>query len=389
MSTAMSTATLTATLTPSSAMADRPTIMFAGGGTGGHIFPNLAVVERLRDQGVRFEPHFLISRRPLDAAILNEAGITATPLAIEPPGRRPWGWPRRLRLAMSGIRAASRVTRSTGAAAVVATGGFVSVAAARAARRRGLPLAVVNLDAVPGRANRLLVGRAERVFTAYPWPAVRAAESIGVPLRRRAVDEADSATARSAMGLDPSRETLLIVGGSQGAGTLNAMGPKSARALGGPLPDWQWLHLAGSETEAATLGDAYRAAGVEARVLAFSNDMGRVWRSATVAVSRAGAGSVAEAWANGVPTIFLPYPHHRDQHQRLNAAPMAASGGALIIEDAVDAQRNADAVARAVMQLVGDVDGLESMRQALQRSRPTDGAAAVARWVAGIVGGTA
>jgi len=366
-------------------MADLPTIIFVGGGTGGHIFPNLAVLERLRHLEVRFSPHFLISHRPLDAKILAQADIPATSLVIESLGSRPWSWPRRLKNAVSDVRAAVRVMESTRACAVVATGGFVSVAAAFAARRCRLPLGVVNLDAVPGRANRLLVGRAERVFTAYPWPAVARAESIGVPLRGSALGQEDPSAARYALGLDPSRDTLLIVGGSQGARTLNEMGPPLARACGEVIDHWQWLHVAGSDPQAEMLRRSYAEVGVRASVFSFSHAMGQVWTAATVAISRAGAGSVAEAWANGVPCIFLPYPHHRDGHQKLNAQPLVNNGGAFVVEDMVDPLQNAESVAGLLTRMVDETGRLKAMRRTLQESCPSDGADVVAQWLATIV----
>lgn len=362
-------------------MADRPTIIFAGGGTGGHIYPNLAVVERLRRDGVAFDPHFFVSSRPLDARIVQACGISATPLAITPPGPRPWAWPRDFYRGVSAIRAARRVIVATRACGLVATGGFVSVAAVMAASRCGVPVAVVNLDAVPGRANRLLARPAKHVFSAYPWPEVVGVESIGVPLRQEAVDTGTPAAARRALGLDPQRDTLLIVGGSQGAQTLNALGPPLARALGPHVSRWQWLHLTGGQGDVEAVSRAYAAEGVTARVLAFSNAMGTVWSAATVAITRAGAGSVAEAWANAVPCLFLPYPYHRDQHQKLNAGPMVACGGAILIDDLIDVDRNVSSVGRALNPVLSDRRTLRRMGEVLAASRPADGAMAVARWV--------
>ena len=367
-------------------MDDRSAIIFAGGGTGGHIFQNLAVLERLRERGIACDPYFFVSSRPLDAAILSEAGHRATPLTIEPPGSRPWYWPRRLGRGLAGLRLATRITAMSGARAMVVTGGFVSMAAAHAARRCNVPLAVVNLDAVPGRANRHLGSRADKIFTAAPWPAQPHAVPIGVPLRRCAVGGGDVAASRRGLGLDPHRDTLLVVGGSQGAATLNALGPALAGADMNILSTWQWLHLAGSEEAAEVVRTAYRSASVSAVVLAFTHAMGPVWRSATLALSRAGAGSVAEAWANEVPTVFLPYPHHRDQHQRLNALPMADVGAALILEDRVDVEMNARAVVAGIEPIIAEPQRLATMRRALVRGQPGDGAEAVAAWVAEIVG---
>jgi UDP-N-acetylglucosamine--N-acetylmuramyl-(pentapeptide) pyrophosphoryl-undecaprenol N-acetylglucosamine transferase len=108
------------------------------------------------------------------------------------------------------------------------------------------------------------------------------------------------------------------------------------------------------------------------------------WGAADVAVCRAGAGSVAEAWANGVPTVFLPYPYHKDEHQRLNAAPMVATGGAAVMADRVDAAADAAVLEERLGALLADAGERGRWREALERTRPADGAGVVARWVAGV-----
>ncbi len=139
------------------------------------------------------------------------------------------------------------------------------------------------------------------------------------------------------------------------------------------------LHLAGNN-ERDELALAYEAAGVPAVVLTFCQEMGLAWAAADLAISRAGAGSVAEAWANGVPTVFLPYPHHRDQHQRLNAEPMVERGGAMLMIDHADGPRNAATLVEPLIELLGDDDRLATMRRKLDQP-PVDGAEIVAAWV--------
>jgi UDP-N-acetylglucosamine--N-acetylmuramyl-(pentapeptide) pyrophosphoryl-undecaprenol N-acetylglucosamine transferase len=147
------------------------------------------------------------------------------------------------------------------------------------------------------------------------------------------------------------------------------------------LARWQLLHLTGSDRPVELLSQAYAHANVPALVLPFCDRMGLAWAAASLAVSRAGAGSVAEAWANGVPTVFFPYPHHRDQHQKHNAHPVIKIGGGVLLEDCVDPRRNAAALARPLAALMGDAAKCQSMRDVLHQTWPGDGAAAVADWL--------
>ncbi len=359
------------------------TIVFAGGGSGGHIFPNLAIAQRLGEQGLAFNAHFLVSARPLDAQILRQHAHVFTALPVEPLPRglgalaRLPGFVRAWRNSVAAVR---RVILQERVGAVVATGGFASGPAVWAASRTRVPVTLVNLDDPPGWANRLLARRADTVFSVFDGFK---GQRIGYPLRGGAVGGVDPASARQQLGLNPDRHTLLVTGGSQGAATVNQMMaclvqmPEAKLALAG----WQVLHLTGGEQDIEPLGRAYEQAGVPSKVQPFCEQMGLAWCAATVAISRAGAGSVAEVWANATPTIFLPYPYHKDQHQKKNAKPLVAVDGAVICDDLIDAQANADQLLEPLTQLMGDNNRRRVMIEAMRRSQPPNGAAVVADWV--------
>jgi UDP-N-acetylglucosamine--N-acetylmuramyl-(pentapeptide) pyrophosphoryl-undecaprenol N-acetylglucosamine transferase len=272
-------------------------------------------------------------------------------------------------------------------AAVVATGGFVSGPAITVAARAGLPCAMVNLDAVPGQANRLLVRRCTQVFTAYRSSRLPGAKAIGLPLRKASVGDPDPAMARRALGLPLDRPLVLVTGATHGAtSVIHAMEALVRRpALVDALRGWQVLHQCGTY-DVPGLRTAYDAAGVEATVVDYLDAMGQAWAAADLAVSRAGAGSVAEAWANATPTVFLPNPYHRDQHQRHNAQPMVDGGGAVMLSDEIDAERNADLLLPVLLELLGDRRRRDGMRQAARRTCPPDGAVAVAEWLDDVLG---
>lgn len=364
-------------------------VIFAGGGTGGHIFPNLAIAEHLGEARM----HFVVSSRPLDSDILSRAGHTALPLPFKPPRwTRPWTLPRSLATLRDGTTACERLIADWRADVVIATGGFASVPAGRAAVNAGVPLVLINLDAVPGRANRMLAKRAAMQFTCYPVPAWPDARRIGLPLAARSIGDGDKPAARAHFNLDPRRDTLLVTGGSQGAETINAAMLAFVDHTRGrsSLRDWQVLHIAGDTAARDGLADdlraAYEHAKIPAAVLPFCDAMGKAWTAASLAICRAGAGTVAEVWANAVPAVFLPYPFHRDQHQKLNAKPLVDAGSSVLLTDA----RNAEANAR---QLLGPLDALlrnaarrTQMTRQLRDSYPGNGAEIIAEWIVAHIG---
>jgi UDP-N-acetylglucosamine--N-acetylmuramyl-(pentapeptide) pyrophosphoryl-undecaprenol N-acetylglucosamine transferase len=369
-------------------------VLFAGGGTGGHIYPNVAIVERMLEANRagmdELLPHFLVSDRVGDARTMTQLGFafTASPVQPLPSPRRPWlavpfllAW----RRAVSQCRALIRAQKI---AAVVATGGFVSGPALVAARELGIPRAMVNLDAIPGKANRRLHGACTAVFTAQPTKLLPGSRHVGLPLRRVSVGEGDRGDARVRVGLDRERPVVFVTGATHGAEslikTMIALAHDSARVA--ELADWQVLHQVGTFDPAVPRA-AYERAGLRSVVVPYLDRMGDAWHAADVAVSRAGAGSVAEAWANATPTIFLPNPYHADGHQRANAEPLVAAGGAVLVTDHIDAERTLAGFGPVLSSLVLDATKRDAMHDALVRTRPEDGAEALAAWVRETIAG--
>ena len=399
----------------------QPTILFAGGGTGGHIFPNLAIWERLAAMHAPLRPHFLLSNRSLDRDILVKTDLAFTPLNVKPWSSKPWHWPAFVAALLQSKKQVQAIIDRENVKAIVITGGFVSGPAAMAAKAKRIPLALVNLDAVPGKANRQMAAKAValgHVFSAYDSPLLPGATRIGLPLRISALEggssefrvpsselsntasppssdalpfnskletpnsELSASSSRSALGLDPNRYTLMITGGSQGAESVNlaVLELLRHREVLAAMKHWQILHITGPSKD-RDLSAAYAALGLPAKVIAFCDTMGHAWSAATLAISRSGAGSVAEAWAHATPTIFLPYPFHKDDHQRLNAGPIVAAGGAILLKDLIDPKLNASQLAAPILELVCDEKKREAMVSRLLQTRPVDGAQQVARWV--------
>lgn len=370
-------------------MAEALSILFAGGGTGGHIYPNLAVWEQVRKQSGDAAAQFVVSNRELDARVMGDltAGEDAgpvnwSPLSVRPLSMHPRHWPQFYAAWRSSVATARRLVREHQINAVVGTGGFVSGPAFAAAKKEGIRAAMVNLDAVPGKANRMLAGRVSKVFTVYESPALPGAERIGLPLPGRSIGPEDVDEARRTMGVDPISEVLLIVGGSSGAQSINRMmlSMIKLREVREALIGWQIVHLAGPN-DAPALRHAYKEAGLAAMVEPYCQTMGAAWRAATIAVSRAGAGSVAEVWANRCPTIFMPYPFHKDQHQRLNAQPLVTRDAAVMVTDRVDAQTNARHVSGELLSLMVDSARRRAISDALKQTCPVNGADRIASWL--------
>lgn len=364
-------------------MSDR-TIVFAGGGTGGHLYPALAIAERLPSAWHRL---FLCSSRAIDAQILTKAGAEFTPLPALPPGKKPKqaiAFARTFASSFRITREQLKVRAAHGKVAVLAMGGFVCPPAALAARALRIPVTLVNLDAEPGKANLFVDRFAERVFTAADGPRVpKNWTRVGPILRTSILVRTPRGQSRQALGLDPNRRTLFVSGGSQGAGTINdalrALAERDASLLEG----WQVFHQAGpakdgDEAHIAALRDAYAAANIPAVVVPFCDQMGHAWNAADLAVCRSGAGTVAEVLGTATPAVFLPYPFHKDEHQTKNAWFLEAAGGCAILTDHADALRTLPALRDTLTPLMRDDATREAMRSALLALAPSDGAANVA-----------
>ncbi|MFO0961956.1 MAG: UDP-N-acetylglucosamine--N-acetylmuramyl-(pentapeptide) pyrophosphoryl-undecaprenol N-acetylglucosamine transferase [Phycisphaerales bacterium] len=372
------------------ATALRRTVVLAGGGSGGHLSPGLAIAERLLEIDASARPLFLCSTRAIDAQMLGDAGAEFRPVPAEGLSMRPAGLLRFVRGYLRGRSEARRILQAERAEHVVSLGGFVTGPVVAAARSLGIPVTLVNLDATPGRANRMVARKAQRILSAVPTPDMpQFAEAIvGMPLRRAAMAPAGRAECRVELGLEPTRPVLLVTGASQGASSLNAFMVAFALANRALLESWQILHLAGprSEPSATELEQAYARAGVRARVLPFLNRMGLAWGAAELALSRAGANSVAEAEANRVPAIFVPYPFHKDLHQVANAKPVVDAGGAVLAYDQLEVAANLRSIGEPLAALLADGRLRDRMEEALRDRAVPDAADAIARTVLGVRG---
>jgi UDP-N-acetylglucosamine--N-acetylmuramyl-(pentapeptide) pyrophosphoryl-undecaprenol N-acetylglucosamine transferase len=351
-------------------------VLLAGGGTAGHTSPLLATADALRRLDPSVEVTCLGTPRGLENRVVPEAGY---PLELIPPvpmPRRPNGdllrVPGRLRGAVKETMAIFDRVRPD---VVVGYGGYVSMPAYLAARRRKLPLVVHEQNALPGLANKVGARIADVVAVSFPDTKLPKATYVGLPIRRM-ISQLDRAALRAEgrafFGLDPDRPTLLVTGGSQGARRINQAVSGAARALG--EAGVQVLHVVGPNGEADPVPT-----GTPYVVVPFVDRMDLAYAAADLVVCRAGASSVTEAAATGLPGIFVPLPIGNGE-QELNARPVVDAGGGLMLADAA---LTSEWVAATVPALAGDRDRLATMGAAASALIPRDADDKLAALVAG------
>ncbi len=305
--------------------------VIAGGGTGGHVTPALALAEAIAQRGDRLL--FIGSQRGLEVELVPALGFELLALPSQQVmGRGVLGKLRGIAgiLAQLG-RARAALTRCQ-ADLVISVGGYAAMPAALAALLTRRPLVLIEPNAIPGRVNRLTARFARRVFVGFDRAVARLGgdrdriRKVGIPLRRALLAAFEEAPAR-----EPPKMPLhlLIFGGSQGARQINEAMMEIAGGLAGrPL---EIFHQAG-EADRRRVADAYRDAGLSAEVVAFEPDMPARYLWADLAICRAGALTVAELALAGLPALLIPYPFAADDHQTANAQDLAAAGAARCLD---------------------------------------------------------
>lgn len=355
-------------------------VLFAGGGTAGHLAPCIAVAQTLALRDAETAAHFAISSRPADGAMLAHRGLSGHRICGSgmPYGCSPTAAVSFVRLAAGGCQALRLLARLR-PDVVLATGGYVSAAVVPAARILGIPIVLLAADVMPDRTNRFL----SRWATTVAVVSASAAEFFGsartvitgMPVRPEILATTPT-DARASMGIAPEAAVLLVTGGSQGAQRLNDATFEAVPQLLAD-PAFVVIHLTG----VGKLPPASLTADLPADRYIVSErreDMGTCLAAADIVLTRAGANGVAEAAAWGRPMIIVPYPH-AGGHQRLNAEVYADAGAAVIIDDA---ELTAEALVATVGGLMADRGRLGQMGEAALQS----GSAGAAGHIADILG---
>ena len=329
--------------------------LMAGGGTGGHVIPALAVARVLRSRG--HEALFVGTREGMEASLVPAAGF---PIEwIEIGGLNRVGAARKVRTLGQlplGVYEVNRMIRRKRPSAVFSMGGYVAGPVVLAAWLRRLPIVLMEPNATPGITNRKMGRFAARALVSFPetvrfFPAGRA-EVTGLPIRNEFFD------------IQPKRReetfTLLITGGSQGSETLNKAAKQSWPLFQEHQAPVRLIHQAGRGAW-RQLALEFAETGIEGKVVEFVDDMPAAFAEADVVVCRAGAGTVAEVAAAGKPSILVPFPFAADDHQLRNAQAMVRQGAALLVEDTA---MNGKRLFGEVAALAGEEELLERMGRA-------------------------
>ena len=301
-------------------------VMIMAGGTGGHIFPGLAVAKVLRERGIPVT--WLGSVGGMETRLVPQHDIHIDTLAIS--GLRGKGKlalltaPGRL---LRAVRAAGFLIRDRQPRAVIAFGGFASGPGGLAARLHGLPLLVHEQNRAPGLTNRVLSRFARRVLTGFPGSFAAREEAVGNPVRAE-ISAVAAPEQRLAGRQGPLR--VLVLGGSQGARALNTAVPQALAALGSRVAV-DVRHQSGEKLHAEAL-QAYQDAGVNARVEPFIADMADAFAWADLVVCRSGASTLAELCAVGVGSVLVPFAAAVDDHQTRNAEYLVERGAAVLLK---------------------------------------------------------
>ncbi len=358
------------------------TVLLAGGGTGGHLYPGLAVAEALKALDPDFKPVFLCTQRELDRTILSSTGFDFIPQSIVPPVKTIAGLVRFWKSWRETQDLVRRILKSHQPVFVLGLGGYAAGAAVKLAGQKGLPAGILNQDVIPGKANQFLMRHVKAVFCQYEQTRQHVSSGhqhrirvTGCPIRANICHLPTHESAAARLGIDASLNTLVVTGASQGAQTVNQAVLASLKSL--RLQGWQILHLAGKD-HAPAVQAGYQQLSVPARVIDFTPAMADVWAVATLAVSRSGASSCAELTACGVPSILMPYPFHKDMHQRVNARVLQQAGAAVLIDDTKDAAKNSEMLHPILESLMYDQARRQTMAGAARRLGRPQAAAEVA-----------
>lgn len=355
---------------------------FAGGGTGGHIYPGIAVAERIMELEPDARVHFFCSGREIDSRILGPTGFSYTALPAKGFSARPGRLIDFVRSYMESRRIAERVIAEGEPGAVIGVGGFVAPPACHAARRMAVPIKLVNVDIVPGKANRLIARWADEAFVQFAEAGLYFAKKgakvreVGCPLRA-GFDDPNGAEARAELSLDDDKKLLVVTGASSGAARVNEAMLMLLDRLGAYADQWQVVHLAG-RANLKRVQAGYEGAAIGHRVLGYYDKMADLLAAADLVIGRSGAVSVAEYAAAGTAAICVPYPYHKDRHQYLNAGKLVETGAAVLVDDLADAQERAGWLWEELEELMKDDAKRKAMAEAAGRVGKRDAAQVIA-----------
>ncbi|MBT3279039.1 MAG: hypothetical protein HN909_08960 [Phycisphaerales bacterium] len=360
--------------------------IFCGGGTGGHLYPGLAVAEELGRQQPDAQVVFACSDRSVDETILGPTPFSYLAQPTRPFRKNPLMWPGFLLAWNKSIRQARAMLDEVQPKAVLGLGGFAGAAVAIQAAKRGIPTALLNPDGVPGKANLYLAEKVDRIFTQFEQTrncfsaSLRSkVRTVGCPIRAGILD-ADRLEALEYYQLRPDRKTILVFGGSALAVSIVETMAQFREELGIRSEHWQIL-IAVRGDRNMEVQRMFNGCGIHAKVVPYFDRMDLAYAAGDLAVVRGGACTIAELAALGIPAVIFPYPHHADRQQFINAAPLVEAGQAIVIEDTSSGVLNAKAMRAEVSEILDQPEWLAAMTKHPSRQEALAAAHDVAQWL--------
>lgn len=327
-----------------------PRIALAGGGTGGHVAPAIAVADEFAARFGRDSVLFLCGGNDLERDMIGARGYRFAALPVARPGTSLKSKTRTVFSLFTAVPAARKALKQFGATGVIGVGGYASLPAVLAASWLRTPIVLLEANAVPGKVTRQASRFAKACYAHLPLTRALdcRVEVLGNPVREPFINPPSRELARQTLGLNPALPTLLVIGGSQGAQALNA-------AIAAALPElscyrghMQALHVTGTGDTISRM--AWAKSGIAHKVVEFTHQPELFMAAADVALTRAGASTISELLALGVPQIMVPYPGAADNHQQANAEFVARGGAGVVVpERELSVSRLCELVARFVI----------------------------------------
>jgi UDP-N-acetylglucosamine--N-acetylmuramyl-(pentapeptide) pyrophosphoryl-undecaprenol N-acetylglucosamine transferase len=305
-------------------------VLLAGGGTGGHVIPAIALAEELVSRGCTVS--FVGTRGRLEERLVPEAGFNIEYIKVRPlTGRNVVHKALGLMAVPAALLRAARLIRRARPDVVMGVGGYVAGPVVLAAALMRIPTALLEQNATLGLSNRLLARWVDRAFVSYPELLSAFPETVGMHTGNPVKADIVAASRNRSRQSEEARIRVLVMGGSQGAKAIDERVPK-ALLDAGAQGKVRVLHQCGEHNEAEVTA-AYETAGIDATVVPFISDTASVFSDTDLVISRSGATTISELTVMGLPAVLLPYPHHTDRQQEKNAAPMQRAGAAIVLNE--------------------------------------------------------
>lgn len=353
-------------------------VAVAGGGTGGHVYPAVAVVDRLRHTVADLDVISIGTRRGLEAGIVRGLGYRMRRIISRPlPTKKNAAFVYSLVCASLGLVQSLVILAWDRPHVVIGTGGYASGPVVLAAHLLGIPIILVEPNSVPGRTVAMLSKYADEIALGFKESIKHFSKGTnlrvtGVPIRSSLVG-CSRMSGIKRFDLAPGLKSVFVFGGSRGASSINRAVIEAVRNLEG-RDDLQFLIQTG-ERDFRMVTDAVAGLEICCRVYPFIEEMGLAYAVSDLVVCRAGAGAVAEITANGLPAILIPYPHATARHQESNARLLEAHGAAKVI---LDEDLSGEVLARTIVSILKDKEHMETMSRDSRRLGRPDAAGEIA-----------